>query len=268
MKTSNLQEQKTIYIPEGNYSTDNEISLIDLTMVLVKRKTMIAVIFILITALSITVTLFTPKTYTFSTTIDIGSQIIDNTIIPFETPQALVPKLHYSFIPQILSEHRQSYPDDNTKYRVRSSVPSGGNIVLLEIEGTENQTDTLKKLLQTTSQKAIKDHSRIFQSVKNNLEARINQATNNLKSLEKSNNNGTEIAMTQNTIELLSSQLENLRNTREIMPPIRSSDPTSGSRKIIVIFSSFAGIFLGIFAAFFTEFVSKVQQRIDEEDKA
>ena len=53
-----------------------------------------------------------------------------------------------------------------------------------------------------------------------------------------------------------------LRNTREILPPIRSIDPTGGSRKIIVVISAITGLFLGIFAAFFTEFLSKVKQKI------
>ncbi len=204
--------------------------------------------------------LLTPRTYTFSTTIEIGQQIINNSIQPFESPQALSAKLQYSYIPQVLVEHKQSSPDDTHKYKIKPIVPKGSNITLLETSGTEDQENILKSLLQTISQKAIQDHRRIFISVKSGLEARLKQASNNLKTLKSDSEK--EIAINQNIVETLTSQLANLRNTREVLPPIKSIDPTGGSRKTIVIIAAFAGIFLGVFTAFFTEFLSKVRQKI------
>jgi len=236
-------------------------------MVLIRRKTMIAVIFTVILALGVTKALFTPRIYTVSATIEIGNQIINGTIQPLESPQALLAKLQYSYIPQILVEHKQTSPDDKKRYQITSRVPTGSNITLLEIKGTEDQVDTLINLLQAVSQKAIQDHSRIFTSAKSGLETRLNQAYNTLKSLKNDSNNESGIAINQTIIETLKSQLTNLRNTREISPPIRSIDPTGGSRKLIVIIFAFAGIFLGVFAAFFTEFLSKVKKKIDEDDK-
>lgn len=265
MKTSDLQELKPIYIYEADYSKDDEISLVDLAMILIKRKLMIAIIFTIIFALGVTMALSTPRIYTFSTTIEIGSQIINGSIQPFESPQALLAKLQYSYIPQVLIEHKQSSSDNKAKYQIKASVPKGGNIILLETKGTNDQEDILKALLQTVSQKAIQDHDRIFTSVKSDLKARLKQAETNLKSIKSDDEK--EIAINQSLIERLSSKLTNLRNTREVLPPIISIDPTGGSRKIIVVISAFAGLFLGVFAAFFAEFLSKVKQRITA-DKA
>ncbi len=263
MKTSDLQELKPIYIHEADYSKDDEISLVDLVMMLTHRKILIASIFIICVTLGSAKSLITSKTYTYSTSIEIGSQIIGGSIIPFETPQALLAKLQYSYIPQTLSELKQSSPEDKTRHYVKSSVPTGSNITLMKTKGTEDKAVILKRLLQQISQKAIQDHSRIFQSVKKSLETRLNQATLRLKSIK---NNDTEIMLTQNTIESLSSQLANLRNTREILPPIRSIEPTGSSLGIIIIISAIAGLFLGIFAAFFTEFLSKVRQKLAADE--
>ena len=259
MKTSDLQEVKPIYIHEATYSKDDEISLVDLVMILVRHKALITSIFILCIALGTTKALITSKTYTYSTSIEIGSQIIGGSVKHFEAPQALLAKLQHSYIPQTLSEYKQSSPEDKTRHYIKSSVPTGSNITLMEIKGTEDQAGTLKRLLQQTSQKAIQDHSRIFQSVKKSLETRLNQATAHLKSLK---NNDTEAMIAQNSIELLSSQLANLRNTREITLPIRSIEPTGKSLNIIIIISAFIGLFLGIFAAFFAEFLSKVKRKL------
>ena len=78
--------------------------------------------------------------------------------------------------------------------------------------------------------------------------------------LKNTDDNETEVSTQQNLIELYSSQLANLRKTREILPPMKSIEPTGTSRKLIVIISAFAGVFLGVFSAFFAEFVAKIRE--------
>jgi uncharacterized protein involved in exopolysaccharide biosynthesis len=265
MKSSDKPELKPVYIHEASHSTSEEINLIDLAMVLIRHKTMIAIVFITTLALGLFLALSTPRVYTFSTTLEIGSRVIDGSIQPFEPPQALIAKLQYSYIPRMLHEHKKSSPGDKNKYRITSSVPSGSNLALLETQGTEDQTDILIKLLQMTSQKAIQDHNRIFQSIKRSLETSLNQANSNLKTLNNDDNNESKIITYQNTIEKLTSELANLRNTRVVMLPMRSLEPTGRSRKTIVMVSVFAGVFLGVFIAFFAEFLSKVKLRIAKE---
>ena len=257
---------KPIYIQQAGYSTIDVLNMIDLALTLVKRKTMIAVIFSIITALGIFAALLTPREYTFSTTIDIGSRIIEGSIEPFESPQALLTKLKYSYIPQVLTERRESFPNDKTKYRIRPSVPSDGNLVLLEIIGTEEQSDTLKELLNATSDKAIQEHTSIYESIKRSLEAGLGHATADSESQMNYNRSEIKTFMHENIIGSLASQLANLRSTKVALSPMRSLDPTGRSRKTIVAASAFAGVFLGIFVAFFAEFLSKVKLRIAKDE--
>ena len=271
MKISDSQELKPIYIHEIDKSTNDELSLVDLAMILFHHKIMIVIIFATFTILGVVTALSTPKAYTFSTTIEIGSQIVSGAVVPFESPRALLAKLQHSYIPLILSEHKKSFPDDNKKYRIKSSVPSGSNITLLEIKGTLDQEKNSKKLLHTLSQKAIQDHSRIFDSVKANLKMRLDHSTNNLKTLiidsKAEIGSKSEIAATRDTIESLTSQIANLRNTHEVLPPIRSLEPTGRSRLVTVIIFTFIGAFLALLTPFFTEFVSTVKEKIKKSKK-
>ena len=61
MNDSDKQELKPVYIHEVNYSADDEISLVDLVMVLVRRKRMIAVITTFIILLGVIAALSAPK---------------------------------------------------------------------------------------------------------------------------------------------------------------------------------------------------------------
>jgi uncharacterized protein involved in exopolysaccharide biosynthesis len=260
MKAPDRQELKPVYIHEVNYSADDEISLVDLAMVLVRRKRIIVVITTFVILLSVITAFLMPKSYTFATSIEIGSQIIDGTIKPFESPETLLAKIQHAFIPQSLNKQRQTNPENKTKYKITSSIPKSSVIIVLEVKGTEDEADLLKSLLQSINQQAIFDHSRIYNSVRKNITSRLKQTTTDLEILKKTDDNETEIATQQNLIELYSSQLANLRETREILPAMKSIEPTGTSRKLIVIISAFAGIFLGIFSAFFAEFVAKVRE--------
>ncbi|MCW9014466.1 MAG: Wzz/FepE/Etk N-terminal domain-containing protein [Gammaproteobacteria bacterium] len=264
MNSNNLKEIKPIYIQEAIPYADDEISLIDLAMVLILRKKMIGIILTLFIALGITAALLIPKKYTYSTSIEIGSQIINGTINSFESPQTLLAKLQHSFIPRTLNEHQQLNPEDDKKYKINASIPKSSEIIVLEIKATEDQADSVIKLLQNITQKATQDHSRIFESVKRNLQSRLQQANTKLAKLGSGTDNQGEKTSLQDNIENYSAQLANLRNTREILPPMKSIEPTGTSRILIVIIAIFSGLFIAIFTAFFAEFATKVREKSSE----
>lgn len=265
MKNNDLQQLKPIYIHDFNHASDDEISLVNLMAALLRRKLLIVTIVIITLSSGLAFALLTPRTYTSSVIIEVGTQLIDGSIQTFERPAALLAKLQYSYIPQVLSEHRQSNPDDKGKYKIKSSVPKGSNIILTESNGNEDQTDTLNNLLQVISQKAIQDHTHIFESIKKDLESRLEQANIKLELLKNRDGDDTEVSNVLGNIESLKTQVSNLRNTRIVLQPMKSLEPTGTSRKVIVIISLFAGIGIGVFAAFFADFWLKVQGRINEE---
>ncbi len=90
---------------------------------MVRRKRMIAVVTTFIILLGVAAALLVPKSYTFATSIEIGSQIFGGTIKPFESPQTLLAKMQHVFIPQALNEQRQTDPEDKEKYKIKASIP-------------------------------------------------------------------------------------------------------------------------------------------------
>jgi len=265
MENKDLQELKPVYIHEANYTTDGVINLIDLVITLINRKKLISLIIICFITLGVVVALISPKIYTYSTSIEIGSQIINGAVESFESPQTLLAKLQHSFIPQTLNEHKQHSSDNKKQYKIKASVPKSSNIIVLEAKGTEKQADLMSSLLQNITQKATQDHSRIFESVQKNLLSRLDLANTDLTNLGSGDDNIAEKASLQRTIEAYSAQLANLRNTREILPPMKSIEASGLSRKLIVVSAAFTGVFAAIFAAFFVEFLTKVRQKQEKD---
>ena len=264
MENKDLKELKPIYIHEASYSSDHEISLIDLAMILVNRKKLVYLIFFSFLTLGIAAAVLAPKEYTFSTSLEIGSQIINGSVKTFETPQTLLAKLKYSYIPQVLNEQRQTDSESNNKYSIKVSIPESSDIIVLTVNSTNKQADLMGRLLQNITQKAVLDHNRIFESVKRDLHTRLEQMKIKLSDLGSGSDNRAEKASLQSNVEGLSSQLANLRNTREILPPMKSLEPSGISRKLIVIIATFSGLFIAVFAVFFVEFVAKVRAKQNE----
>jgi len=262
MKNNDLQELKPIYIHETSYSAEDEISLVDLAMVLIRRKKLIIGITTFFIALGVAAALLMPKSYTFSTSIEIGSRIVSGTIKPFESPETLLAKIQHVFVPEALSTQRQTNPDDENKYKIKASIPKSSVLIVLEIKGIKEKSNLLTKLLQNVTQQAIQDHQRIYSAIKQNLLALKEQAKTELSTLDSAkNNHNEERRLLKSNIEVYETELANLRNTREILPPMKSIEPTGTSRKLMVIIAAFMGAFLAVFSAFFAEFIAKVKEK-------
>lgn len=264
MKNDDLQNLKPVYIHETNFCADDEISLLDLTVILVQRKKMILLITTFIIVAGIIAALMMPRLYTYSTSIEIGSQLISDNIKPFESPQTLLAKVQNVFIPQALNKQRQAHPKDKEKYQITAGIPVNSEIITLEVKNTEGKSDVMSNLLHEITQLAILDHNHIYNSIKQNITSQLAQATNELEALRESNDKA-ELVRQQIVIETYHSQLANLRMTRELLTPIKSLEPTGTSRKSIVSIAVFLGLFIAVAAAFSTELASKIKEKIKSD---
>lgn len=262
MTNNDKHELKPIYIQEYGALSPDDISLTDLFVILFRRKKMIFSIVIATAVLAVAAALFLPKKYTYSTSIEIGSQMIGETIKRFESPQTLLAKIQYGFIPQTLNEYSQGNKDDKKKYKIEVSVPKDSSIIVVATEGTEGDANTINDILQGVTQKSVQNHKSIFDATKKNLIAQKERTEIELASLDSTTENKDEKErQLKSIINVYESQLVNLRNTREILPPMRSAEPSSVSRKLIVIATTLISIFLAVFAAFIAEFISRVKER-------
>ncbi len=261
MKNNELKDLKPVYTQEAKYTSTDEINLIDLALVLLRRQKLIMFTFLLFLLLGVATAMLIPKKYTYSTSIEIGSQIIDGKVISFESPETLLAKMQHSFIPRVLNQHKSTTQDEQKKYKIKVQLPKKSEIIVVELKGTEGQKNIISSLLRSLTTEAINNHNRIYESVKQNLNSRLVSLQTRLDILGKDGSNLAEKTSLESNIESLASQLANLRNTREILPPMQSIEPTGVSKRLIVIIAAFLGAFVAIFAALFAEFATKVKQR-------
>lgn len=260
MKNSNPKELNPVYIQTIDYPSNDEINLVDLIKTLFKHKKTMAIVILLTMGLATITILFKSETYTYTTSIEIGTQIVNGSAKPIEPPEALLAKINNIYIPVILKEQRLSNPDETETYEIKTNIPKNSLIVILRMTGSEDKKDIMKNLLQKVSQESIKNQSLIYEAIKRYTKSRLDQTEAELILLKKTDANETEIAVKLNLIDKYSSQLASLRNTQEILPVIQSIEPTGLSRALMLAIAIITSVFLGVFSAFFAEFVSKVKE--------
>lgn len=261
--TDPKQNLKPVYIHEAVLTQNgDEISLVDLALVLIKRKKLIIGITLLFTLAGIALALLTPKHFKVTASITVGSQLVDGQFRSFENINSVLAKTEINFIPYVLSQfHANQAAKLQKRYNISVSIPKGSDILLLQAQGESSDTETLKDLLGRVSQMVITDHQRIHDALRLDMQTQIEGLRLQLAQLGKSPGEKIESRYVQLQIKSLQQQLANLQPTRQILQPMLDDNPTGKNRKLIVIGALIIGLFLSVFAAFFAEFLTKVREK-------
>ena len=201
-KSSNeleLDKRNLQYVVMDNHAED-EISLVDLWLVLVERKNVFFFI-ILISFLAGVLYVFSkPLAYEFSTSIEIG---LRSEGVPIESTQSVLAKLQEAYIPLVLSSHND-FPEKTKVSGIKSSVVKGSDIIRLSVVGHEDNEEIYNSLLNQIVRKIISDHLRVSSLVKNDL----------LLDAEQQENVGAQLA---NEFLLMQSQMKRLDKKEQLL---------------------------------------------------
>lgn len=149
--------------------TSDEISLIDLWLVLIRHKKLLAAVWLIGLVVTLAVVFLKPVKYTYSSSFEIGSvpeysargesrQLIDN-------PQTLLVKIKEKDIPQVQQEIRQKLAD-KIPFSVTAKVPKGSSLIVLETKATEEYGGLAKQFEQRIIGLVKSDHARMLDLIK------------------------------------------------------------------------------------------------------
>lgn len=334
-----------------NNTFEDEINLVDLWLVLVKRKNVLMGVTILCLIAGLSYAFFVPPKYQYSTSIEIGTQLTDGKLTVVESPETVLAKVQESYIPIVRQEYLVAHPELKSVAVVEARVPKDSQIVVITSEGPEEEAEMHKVLQQAIVDRMKKDHGRnidvlrkeaevlqhqavakleelkdaeqlilsregrlsdiseilrkrltevqddLKQTKENRLKAtrevktesramtllmldseirqsremlaqideRLNIKVAEEKDLIKKNlaDNKRAQATQEDNIAKLNIQLANLSETRSLLPPLRSPEPVSPSKVMVILISLILGLMFGVLIAFFTEFLSKVPRQAD-----
>ncbi len=168
------QEQSNKEIAPAYY--EDEISLVDLWLVLAKRKKLILATIMVFSVLGVGAALLLPKKYAYTTTIEIGTRLEGERTVPIEGIESVLVKVKETYIPLVQHQHREKSSDDNKLYDIKASIPRKSQIVVLASKGQETSAKTYKALHIAVVEGLKQNHARILDVIRNNLALEKNKA--------------------------------------------------------------------------------------------
>lgn len=174
-----MQEHKNIQTVTGSTIgqsmmtyRDDTIDLVDILVILIKRKRIIFWSVFCSLAAGVFFLLSKPPLYSYVTAIEIGSQMTeDGTPVFFESAQTLKSKLESAYIPQVLQAFARAYPEDNNikKLKISVNVPKQSELIIISAKGSEDQSKLLLDIEHRILDLITKDHGRILSVIRSSI---------------------------------------------------------------------------------------------------
>lgn len=159
-------------------SYDDEISLIDLWIVIAKRWKLILMIVLIALLLGASAAMTKKLQYKYSVTLQIGSLVVEGSdgqkFQYIESPQNVLAKLESSYIPTIrqlwLNKTGENPPD------IIARIPKESSLIMLEVEGEEDEGKQLLALLQEVVDVVKNDHKPSMNVTRGEFSSSLNNA--------------------------------------------------------------------------------------------
>lgn len=157
----------------------DEISLVDLWLVLLRHKRLIATVVGSVLVIGLVVAMLAPRHYIYTTTIQIargGDGLL-------EQPDTLLAKLNESYIPYV-SQQRIKAESDVKKIKVVAEIPKNSNIILMRSEGDLGDQEFHFKVHAQILERLAQDHDPEIDVIKLAMENELSRTRNQLDKLK------------------------------------------------------------------------------------
>jgi len=189
LKRTESREGEVFAVP-GYVTDEDEISLIDIWLVLVRRKRVIFAAILLGGVIASAWALLIPPSYRFFTTLSLGQLTLKNggemKILPLDTPQNALAKLQNAYIPQVQAKWRgkNKAVDEVRGCNLVAKIPKDSHLVMIEAKAREADGPTCLGLISQAAQALVHDHDSLLAPVKARLSAQLDSAKLALETLK------------------------------------------------------------------------------------
>ena len=165
---------------EAEFRYDDEISLVELWLVLAKHRLVIVLSTLALGALGVAYALLTPAQYEYSTSLQIGSRLAGSDYRLIEPPAAVVARINRGYLPVL---HRELVPE-RERLEIEARTEGDGGLIVVSGEATEEDGELFLGILSRVSDKVIEEHERLIDDFRQQLVLQQQQANIRLEALQ------------------------------------------------------------------------------------
>lgn len=154
----------------ADWGQGDEISLVDLGLVIWRWRRPVLGTALAVVALGILSALLLPGKYAYTTTIELGSHIEDGKTVPIEPPLTTLAKTSESYIPLALRDYLAGAGEEGRQFEIDARLPKDSQLIILESEGEAERGAVHRQVHERIAAALIDDHSRMFSVLRSAIE--------------------------------------------------------------------------------------------------
>lgn len=252
--------------PRSAYQ-DDEISLVDLAKILIRRRWWLIGTAGVIVLLALVFALLnrSDEVHQYTTVYQLAEIEPGE---PINSAESIIQQIQSLYLPRYSREYQKDNNVSGLPFGLTMENPSGTTLITIRSNASEETKDQIAKLHQAIIDKVFENQQAILDRRKEQLEQSIKRVSDLIERVENSESEATfELASryADRMIDL-EDELNNLTEG-ELLEIAAQGERQYGtvSGKLILVLGVFLGIIAGIIMAFFAEFVVRVRESISKE---
>lgn len=236
---------------------DDEISLVDLAVILIRRWKAMAVIFVVVVALAVAFALMQTARYQYTSLYSVAEYTNSNgQRVAIESPASVVAKTQNLYLGPETRKLLEENDLESLPFEVKTSNPSDTLLLQLSSEATQENQKLVATLHQHVIDRLQEDQAELVESRKASLQRQLDSAKQALESAQQSSSPSAAelIATYYSRISDIEGQLNELREGEITQHAVQSLESVGISKKLIVAVGIVLGGMLAIMGAFVMQF--------------
>lgn len=222
MSSSTIHIDNPIIVDPTMFATQNskknEIDIFAIWSSLIKQRKVFFITFFVILLVGISLFLYQKTLYTYSTTIEIGTQADNATLI--QSVKTVESQIKLAYINQALHEYFSENPSKAIKVEVKN--PKKTDILVISSEGTDDERTTHLNIHQNILEKIVNKHSLVTSSIKEELSRSKEVLLNKIEELENGKLFADKVTEAKNAITNSKEGLKLLETEKTALENYRS----------------------------------------------
>ncbi|MFL1455741.1 hypothetical protein ACJO5Y_15005 [Marinobacter sp. GN3S48] len=243
---------------------DDEISLVDLATIFVRRRRIFFAVCGGVVLLALAYALFlVGEVKEYTTLVQLGEQIEDGEREPLEPAATVVATIENRWYPEQQALYIE-LENSRMPFQVSAEAPRNTSLIKLTSKASPVKAEAVTSIHEKLVDHIVRRQTQLLERKKQTLEQRLKYVNEYLEGLSGQESMGEAAAQAvQERIEI-SGQIESLQPAETLVVARESLDNKGTSKRLIMVLAVFLGLMLGIVATFMAEFIGKVRQELAE----
>ncbi|WP_417315537.1 hypothetical protein [Cycloclasticus pugetii] len=246
---------------QESYAPSDQISMVDLAAIFVRRVRLFIAIFTLFVVGGVAFALLQDEQFEYVSLYQIGEVAQDKAV---EEPAKAIAVLGSQKLPEIKAAYKVKY-SERMPFGVSTSNPENTNLVRLSTETGRDNSEKVKALHDEMLDYLSARHERLLGSARKSLQAKLESVQRTLNTLKETPEAGQAIAEVLGRQVELEGELAAVGASEVLVLARESVERVAPNRALIVVLFMMIGFALAFVAVYFAEFASLVKEKVRNE---